>query len=71
MVSLLSADLPKLNTGGGCAAGALGLPKVKPAAVVCSGAASPSLLAAPKRKSDGTGEGVASFFSSGFPKVNV
>lgn len=34
-------------------------------------AASVSLLAAPKRKADVAEEAAASFFSSGFPKVNV
>lgn len=48
---------------------ALGLPKEKPPEV--AGAASVSLLAAPKRKADGAEEAAASFFSSGFPKVNV
>lgn len=62
VVSLLSADLPKVNAGGGCAVGALGLSKEKPPKV--AGAASPSLVAALKRMA-------ASFFSSGFPKLNV
>lgn len=64
VVSLFSADLPKVNAGGGCAAGALGLSKEKPPEVAGAGAASPSLLTAPKRMD-------ASFFSSGFPKLNV
>lgn len=70
-VSLLSAGLPKVNTGGGCSVEALGLPKEKPPEVVDTGAASVSLLAAPNRKADGAEEAAASFFSSGFPKVNV
>ncbi len=69
-VSLLSAGLPKANAGGGCSVGALGLLKEKPP-VAGAGAASASLLAAPKRKADGAEEAAASFFSSGFPKVNV
>lgn len=69
-VSLLSAGLPKANVGGGCPVGALGLLKEKPP-VAGAGAASASLLAAPKRKADGAEEAAASFFSSGFPKVNV
>lgn len=36
-----------------------------------AGAESASLLAAPKTKFDGAGEASASFFSAGFPKVNV
>lgn len=68
-VSLLSAGFPKLNAGGGCSAGALGLLKEKAPEV--AGAASASLLAAPKRKLDGAEEAATSFFSSGFPKVNV
>lgn len=75
LVSLFSAGLPKVKAGGaGCSAGALGLPKVKPpgaAAAGGAGAASASLLAAPKTKVDGAGEAALSFFSSGFPKVNV
>lgn len=68
-VSLLSAGLPKLYAGGGCSVGALGLLKENPPEA--AGAASASLLAAPKRKADGAEEAVASFFSSGFPKVKV
>lgn len=71
VVSSLSADLPKVNVGGGCSVGALGLQKEKPPEVTVVGAASPSLQAAPKRKADGAEEVVASFFPSGFPKVNV
>lgn len=70
-VSLLSAGLPKLYAGGGCSVGALGLVKEKPPEVVGAGAASASLLPAPKTKADGAEEAAASFFSSGFPKVNV
>lgn len=64
VVSLFSADLPKVNAGGGCAAGALGLSKETPPEAAAADAASPSLLTAPKRMD-------ASFFSSGFPKLNV
>lgn len=67
----MSAGLPKVNAGGGCSAGALGLPKEKPPDVAGAGAASASLLAAPKTKADGVEDAAASFFSSGFPKVNV
>lgn len=70
-VSLLSAGLPKVNAGGGCSVGALGFPKEKPPEAAGTGAASASLLAAPKRKADGAEGAAASFFSSGFPKVNV
>lgn len=70
-VSLLSAGFPKLNAGGGCSAGALGLLKEKPPEVAGASAASASLLAAPKRKLDGAEGAAASFFSSGFPKLNV
>lgn len=66
-VSLFSAVLP--NKDEGCAADALGLSKTNPpnedGAAVAPAAAPPSLAAAPNR---GVG---ASFFSSGFPKVNV
>lgn len=65
----MSAGLPKVNDGGGCSVGALGLLKEKPPEA--AGAGSASLLAAPKRKAEGAGEAAASFFSSGFPKVNV
>lgn len=68
-VSVLSAGFPKVNAGVGCSAGALGLLKEKPPVVAT--AASASLLAAPKRKLDGAADAAASFFSSGFPKVNV
>ncbi len=68
-VSLLSAGLPKGNAGGGGSVEALGLPKEKPPVV--AGAASVSLLALPKMKADGAEEAAVSFFSSGFPKVNV
>lgn len=66
----MSAGLPKGYAGGGCSVGALGLLKEKPP-VAGAGTASASLLAAPKRKADGAEEAAASFFSSGFPKVNV
>lgn len=56
--------MPKGYAGGGCSVGALGLLKEKPPEAAGAGAASVSLLAAPKRKA-------ASFFSSGFPKENV
>lgn len=63
-VSLFSAVLP--NKDEGCAADALGLSKTKPPNEDgAAAAAPPSLAAAPNR---GAG---ASFFSSGFPKVNV
>lgn len=71
VVSHFSADLPKLNMGGGCSVGTLGLPKEKPPEVAGTGAVSTSLLAAPNRKAEGAGEGATSFFSSGFAKVNV
>lgn len=45
--------------------------KEKPPEVAGAGAASASLLAAPKRKADGAEEAATSFISSGFPKVNV
>lgn len=61
-VSFLSAGLPKLYGGGGFSVGALSLPKVKPPEAAGAGAASAS---------DGVEEAAASFFSSGFPKVNV
>ena len=67
-VSLLSAGLPKANVGGGCSVGALGLLKEKPPELAGAGVASASLLAASKRKAD---RPAPSFFSSGFPKVNV
>lgn len=67
----MSAGLPKLYAGGGCSVGALGLLKEKPPEVAGAGAASASLLAAPKTKADGAEEAAASFFSSCFPKVNV
>lgn len=51
--SLLSAGLPKVNAGGGCSVGALGLLKEKPPEIVGAVAASASLLAAPNRKLDG------------------
>lgn len=71
-VSLASADLPNEKmAGGGSAAGALGFPKVKPPVAAGAGAEFTSLPAPPNTKPDGAGEGVASFFSSGFPKVNV
>lgn len=70
-VSLLSAGLPKVNAGGGCSVGALGLQKEKPPVMADAGAASVSLLAPPKTKADGADGAAASFFSSGFPKVNV
>lgn len=70
-VSLLTAGLPKVNAGGGCSVGALGLPKEKPPEAASDGAASASLLAAPKRKEDVAEDPVGSFFSSGFPKVNA
>lgn len=56
---------------GGGSAGALGFPKVKPPVVAGAGAELTSLPAPPNTKPDGAGEGLASFFSSGFPKVNV
>lgn len=68
-VSLFSAVLP--NKDEGCGADALGLSKTKPpnedgaAAAAAAAVATPPLAAAPNR---GVG---ASFFSSGFPKVNV
>lgn len=71
VVSLVSADLPNEKMGGGASARALGFPKVKPPVVAGAGAELTSLLAPPKTKPDGAGEGVTSFFSSGFPKVNV
>lgn len=68
----MSADLPNEKmAGGGSAAGALGFPKVKPPVVAGAGAEFTSLLAPPNTKPDGAGEGVTSFFSSGFPKVKV
>lgn len=70
-VSLVSADLPNEKMVGSCSAGALGFPKVKPPVVAGAGAELTSLLAPPKRKPDGAGEGVTSLFSSGLPKVNV
>lgn len=70
-VSLLSAGLPKVNAGGGCSVGALGLQKEKPPVMAGGGAASVSLLAPPKTKADGAEGAAASFFSSGFPKVNA
>lgn len=70
-VSLLSAGFPKVKAGGGCSVGALGLLKEKPPVVAGAGAESASLLAAPKTKADCAEEAAASFFSSGFPKVNV
>lgn len=70
-VSALSAGFPKGNVGVGCSVAALDLLKEKPPVVAAAGAASASLLAAPKRKLDGAEEAAASFFSSGFPKVNV
>lgn len=65
--SLLSAGLPKVKVG--VSAGAEGLPKEKPPVEAAAGAGSVSLLAAPNMNADGTGDG--SFFSAGFPKVNV
>lgn len=65
--SLLSAGLPKVKVGG--SAGAEGLPKEKLPVEAAAGAGVASLLAAPKMNADGTGDG--SFFSAGFPKVNV
>lgn len=70
VVSLVSAALPNEKTGGGCSAGALGFPKVKPPLAAGAGAAFTSLLAPPKTKPDGAGDWAASF-SSGFPKVKV
>lgn len=71
-VSLLSAGFPKVNAGGGgCSVGALGLLKEKPPEAAGADVASASLLAAPKRKVDAAEEVPLSFFSSGFPKVNV
>lgn len=70
-VSLLSAGFPKGYGGGGFSVGALGLLKEKPPVVAAAGVASASLLAAPKRKLDGAEGAALSFFSSGFPKVNV
>lgn len=70
-VSLVSADLPNEKTGGGCSAGALGFPKVKPPVVAGAGAALTSLFSPPKTNPEGAAEEVASFFSSGFPKVNA
>lgn len=60
-----------MNAGGGCSVGALGLLKEKPPEIAGAGVASASLLAAPKRKVDGAAVVAVSFFSSGFPKVNV
>lgn len=71
VVSVVSADLPNEKMGGACSAGALGFPKVKPSVAARTGAPLVSLLAPPKTKLDGAGEGATSFFSSGFPKVNV
>lgn len=68
-VSLLSAGFPNVKAGGGCSVGALGLLNEKPPVVAAAGSA--SLLAAPKRKLDGSEEPPTSFLSSGFPKVNV
>lgn len=65
--SLLSAGLPKVKVG--ASAGAEALPKEKPPVEAAALAGSASLLAAPKMKADGTGEG--SLFSAGFPKVNA
>lgn len=70
VVSLVSANLPNEKMGGGGSAGALGFPKVKPPVLAGAGAELTSLLAPPKTKPDGAGEGVTSFFSSGFPKLN-
>lgn len=70
-VSLLSAGLPKVNAGGGCSVGALGLLKEKPPEIAGAGVASASLLTAPKRNVDEAETVAASFFSSGFPKVNM
>lgn len=69
-VSFFSDCLPKGYAGGGGCVSAPGLLKEKPAGVAAAGAASASLLAAPKTKAEGA-EAAASFFSSGFPKVNV
>lgn len=66
--SLLSAGFPKVKVGADSSVGALGLLKAKPPEA--AGAESTSLLAAPKRKLDGT-EGADASFSSGFPKVKV
>lgn len=68
--SLLSAGLPKVNVGADCSLGASGLLNEKTPKVAGAGVVSASLLAAPNRKAEGAEE-VASFFSSGFPKVNV
>lgn len=62
--------MPNEKTGGGCSAGALGFPKVKPPLAAGAGAAFTSLLAPPNTKPDGAGDWEASF-SSGFPKVKV
>lgn len=45
------------------------MPKEKPAVEAVPGGAVASLLAPPKMNADGAGD--ASFFSAGFPKVNV
>lgn len=63
--SLLSAGFPNVKLGGSDVAE--GLPKEKPPVEAAAGAV--SLLAAPKMNADGTGDG--SFFSAGFPNVNV
>lgn len=63
--------MPNEKTGGGFSAGALGFPKVKPPVVAGAGAALTSLFGPPKTKPAGAAEEVASFFSSGFPKVNA
>lgn len=60
-----------MNTGVGWSVEALGLLKEKPPEAAGAGAASASLLAAPKRKAVGAGDAAASFFSSGLPKVNA
>lgn len=69
VVSLVSDVLPNGKKGGGCSAGALGFPKAKPP--VAAGAELTSLIVPPKTKPDGAREGVTSFFSSGFLKLNV
>lgn len=70
VVSLLSAGLPKANTGAGGCVCEPSLPKENPPVEGAAGAASASLLVPPKTKAD-EAEAADSFFSSGFPKVNV
>lgn len=67
-VSVFSTGLPKAKAGGSCSVGALGFLKEKPPVAAAESA---SLPAAPKMKLDVAEEEDASFFSSGFPKVNV